>query len=74
MQLFTHLLSSYLQGMEDFFSALPRGESANQLYTNDFTLLPIPLTRAEIGFIGVLISYGNTEPKVTGVMLCVAER
>ena len=30
--------------------------------------------RAEIGFIGVLISYDNTEPKVTGVMLCVAER
>ena len=30
--------------------------------------------RAEIGFIGVLISYANTEPKVTGVMLCVAER
>ena len=30
--------------------------------------------RAEIGFIGVLISYGNTEPKVTGVMLCAAER
>lgn len=27
-----------------------------------------------IGFIGVLISYGNAEPKVTGVMLCVAER
>ena len=26
MQLFTHLLSSYLQGMGDFFSALPRGE------------------------------------------------
>ena len=25
MQLFTHLLSSYLQGMGDFFSALPRG-------------------------------------------------
>ena len=25
MQLFTHLLSSYLQGMEDFFSALPWG-------------------------------------------------
>ena len=24
MQLFTHLLSSYLQGMVDFFSALPR--------------------------------------------------
>lgn len=23
MQLFTHLLSSYLQGMGDFFSALP---------------------------------------------------
>ena len=30
--------------------------------------------RAEIGFIGVLISYGNAEPKVTGVMLCVAKR
>ena len=27
MQLFTHLLSSYLQGMGDFFSALPRGGS-----------------------------------------------
>ena len=27
MQLFTHLLSSYLQGMEDFFSALPRGRN-----------------------------------------------
>ena len=25
MQLFAHLLSSYLQGMGDFFSALPRG-------------------------------------------------
>ena len=24
MQLFTHLLSSYLQGMGDFFSALPK--------------------------------------------------
>ena len=30
MQLFTHLLSSYLQGMGDFFSALPRGRSATQ--------------------------------------------
>ena len=30
--------------------------------------------RAEIGFIGVFISYGNAEPKVTSVMLCVAER
>ena len=29
MQLFTHLLSSYLQGMEDFFSALgpPQGRA-----------------------------------------------
>ena len=27
MQLFTHLLSSYLQGIWDFFSALPRGRS-----------------------------------------------
>ena len=37
-------------------------------------LILIPLTRYGIGFIGVLISYGNAEPKVTGVMLCVAER
>ena len=28
MQLFTHLLSSYLQGMGDFFSALPKGRSS----------------------------------------------
>ena len=28
MQLFTHLLSSYLQGMGDFFSALPKGGSS----------------------------------------------
>ena len=28
MQLFTHLLSSYLQGMGDFFSALPKEEGA----------------------------------------------
>ena len=27
MQLFTHLLSSYLQGMGDFFSALPLGKA-----------------------------------------------
>ena len=30
--------------------------------------------RAEIGFIGVLISYSNAKPKVTSVMLYVAER
>ena len=30
MQLFTHLLSCYLQGMEDFFSALPRGRSSTK--------------------------------------------
>ena len=30
--------------------------------------------RAEIGFIGVFISYGNAEPKVTGAALCDAER
>ena len=30
MQLFTHLLSSYLQGMGDFFSALPRGRSSTK--------------------------------------------
>ena len=33
MQLFTHLLSSYLQGMGDFFSALPRGENANLVWS-----------------------------------------
>ena len=31
MQLFTHLLSSYLQGMGDFFSALPRGGNSFSL-------------------------------------------
>lgn len=31
MQLFTHLLSSYLQGMGDFFSALGRGGEGLQL-------------------------------------------
>ena len=30
MQLFTHLLSSYLQGMGDFFSALNKVEQANE--------------------------------------------
>ena len=32
MQLFTHLLSSYLQGMGDFFSALPRGGLGRGLF------------------------------------------
>ena len=36
MQLFTHLLSSYLQGMGDFFSALPRGGSAYMLCLRRF--------------------------------------
>ena len=35
-------------------------------------LILIPLTSCGIGFIGVFISYGNAEPKVIGVMLCVA--
>ena len=30
MQLFTHLLSSYLQGMGDFFSALPTVEMTDR--------------------------------------------
>lgn len=35
MQLFTHLLSSYLQGMGDFFSALPKnGYAVACLYGN----------------------------------------
>ena len=37
-------------------------------------LILIPLTSCGIAFIGVFISYGNAEPKVIGVMLCVAER
>ena len=45
--------------MGDFFSALPRGESANQLYTNDFTLPPIPLKKDGIGFIGVFQANRN---------------
>ena len=40
MQLFTHLLSSYLQGMGDFFSALPRGRSSTTGPSK--TLLPHP--------------------------------
>ena len=36
MQLFTHLLSSYLQGMGDFFSALPRGGSSFSLCLRRF--------------------------------------
>ena len=32
MQLFTHLLSSYLQGMGDFFSALPWGGMGRGTY------------------------------------------
>ncbi len=36
MQLFTHLLSSYLQGMGDFFSALPRGGSPTEKFLSGF--------------------------------------
>lgn len=39
-----------------------------------FARILIPLMKGGIGVIGVLISYGNAEPKVTGIMLYVAER
>ena len=45
MQLFTHLLSSYLQGMGDFFSALPRGRSSTTTSLNSAGMPP-PLGRA----------------------------
>ena len=43
MQLFAHLLSSYLQGMGDFFSALPRGGSPFLLffYADGFDSFPL---------------------------------
>ena len=40
MQLFTHLLSSYLQGMGDFFSALPRGRSISKPHHKPHPGLP----------------------------------
>ena len=36
MQLFAHLLSSYLQGMGDFFSALPWGRPGEELLLSPF--------------------------------------
>ena len=43
MQLFTHLLSSYLQGTGDFFSALPRGgsQSLAVFYAVGFDSFPL---------------------------------
>lgn len=41
MQLFTHLLSSYLQGMGDFFSALPRGGSPFLLFFQIVRMAPV---------------------------------
>ena len=41
MQLFTHLLSSYLQGMGDFFSALPR-EGRGGAYHKAAVFVPAP--------------------------------
>ena len=49
MQLFTHLLSSYLQGMEDFFSALPRGGSSYLLCLRVFDVAPSPWGRSGWG-------------------------
>lgn len=46
MQLFTHLLSSYLQGMGDFFSALPRGAEAPRKCFRHNRKEPPPLGRA----------------------------
>ena len=42
MQLFTHLLSSYLQGMGDFFSALPKGGRSCQLSKTQQEWTPAP--------------------------------
>lgn len=48
MQLFTHLLSSYLQGMGDFFSALPRGGSPFLLCFVRFGFDSFPLGKVGI--------------------------
>ena len=50
MQLFAHLLSSYLQGMGDFFSALPRGGSPYLLCLRMFSGTPSPWGRLGWGF------------------------
>ena len=50
MQLFTHLLSSYLQGMGDFFSALPRGGSCFLLCLRRLDKTPSPWERLGWGF------------------------
>ena len=42
MQLFAHLLSSYLQGMGDFFSALPKGGSSIQPHKTQQEWTPAP--------------------------------
>ena len=46
MQLFAHLLSSYLQGMGDFFSALPRGENVDHIYIMSVVIISITLRMA----------------------------
>ena len=57
MQLFTHLLSSYLQGMEDFFSALPWGGHGEGLTQAAATLtelrFPSPGLRAKHATLGM---------------------
>ena len=49
MQLFTHLLSSYLQGMGDFFSALPRGGSSFPLSLRMLGYCSFPLGKVGMG-------------------------
>ena len=80
MQLFTHLLSSYLQGMGDFFSALPRGGSSYLLCLRVFSGAPspwgrlgwgslcgsFPLGKAGMGLLCWLVrTPGNSEPIAT---------
>ena len=50
MQLFTHLLSSYLQGMGDFFSALPKGRESLLAVFKDVWWRSFPLERGFLGF------------------------
>ena len=62
MQLFTHLLSSYLQGMGDFFSALPRGESLYLLCLRAFEWRSFPLGKAGMGLLCWLVrTPGNSD-------------
>ena len=53
MQLFTHLLSSYLQGMGDFFSALPIGAFGISIDIAKIRLLHDNVSCFDEKFIGI---------------------